>query len=353
MLELQDLTVAYDQYPAVVDVSFRLPAGLIGCLLGPSGCGKTTLLRTVAGFQRPAAGEIRLAGKKVSDAACVVPPERRGVGMVFQDLALFPHLTVAENIAFGLSGQRGAERHRRVAELLELIGLHQLGGAYPHELSGGQQQRVAIARAMAPKPKLLLLDEPFSSLDPDLRAQLPRELRRIFREDGITALLVTHDQNEAFAMADQIGVMRDGALEQWDSAYRLYHEPATRFVADFVGEGVMLPGTVLDSRRVRTELGVMESDEALRPPPNTLVDILLRPDDLLHDDKSPLKARIVERSFRGGHFLYTVALASGRRVLCQADSHHDHKPDEAIGIRAELDHLVIFEQAVDTGPTVS
>lgn len=265
--------------------------------------------------------------------------------MVLQDLALFPHLTVAQNIGFGLGQFDRAKRLRRVGELLEIIGLYDLAKNYPHELSGGQQQRVAIARAMAPRPQLLLLDEPFSSLDPELREQLPRELRHIFREEEVTVLLVTHDQKEAFAMTDEIGVMRAGRLEQWDTAYRLYHRPTTRFVADFIGEGVMLPGRVMDTNRVDMELGILSSKRPLEQAPNTLVDVLLRPDDVLHDDDSPLKARIVSRSFRGAHFLYTLALASGHHALCLAGSHHDHQPGELIGIRAEIDHLVVFPQS--------
>jgi iron(III) transport system ATP-binding protein len=344
MLDLKNITVSYGDYPALIDVAMTLREGLIGCLVGPSGCGKSTLLRTIAGFERPVSGEVWLDGRCVSSVSHVLPPEQRRVGMVFQDLALFPHLSVAENIGFGLQGRPRGERDRRVADLLELIGLRELARSYPHELSGGEQQRVAIARAMAPRPKLLMLDEPFSSLDPELREQLPRELRRIFREDGITVLLVTHDQTEAFAMADQIGVMRAGRIEHVDSAYQLSHRPATRFVADFIGEGVMVPGTVLDDRRVETELGVLEGwlPEDLQP--GMLVDILLRPDDVIHDDDSPFKARIVDRAFRGAHFLYTVALDSGRRVLCLAVSHHDHKLGEDIGIRPELDHLVAFPQ---------
>ncbi|MBA1148243.1 ABC transporter ATP-binding protein [Ectothiorhodospiraceae bacterium WFHF3C12] len=346
MLDLKNVSVSYGDYPALIDVSLTLQAGLIGCLIGPSGCGKSTLLRTIAGFERPVNGEVWLDGRRVSSVAHCVPPEQRRVGMVFQDLALFPHLSVAENIGFGLQDWRRGDRDRRVAELLDLVGLRDLARSFPHALSGGQQQRVAIARAMAPRPKLLMLDEPFSSLDPELREQLPRELRRIFREDGITALLVTHDQTEAFAMADQIGVMRDGRIEQSGSAYRLYHRPETRFVADFIGEGVMIPGTVLDDRRVETELGILEGwlPEVCRP--GMLVDILLRPDDVIHDDDSPFKARIVDRAFRGAHFLYTVALDSGRRVLCLAVSHHDHKLGEDIGIRPELDHLVAFPQSL-------
>lgn len=342
MLELKNLNVSYGSTPAVVDVSLHLASGRIGCLVGPSGCGKTTVLRTIAGFQTPTAGEVWLAGRQVSAPSRVVAPEHRQVGMVLQDLALFPHLTVAQNIGFGLGHLSRAKRIHRVGELLDIIGLHDLARVYPHQLSGGQQQRVAIARAMAPRPKLLLLDEPFSSLDPELREQLPRELRRIFREEEATVLLVTHDQTEAFAMSDEIGVMRAGRLDQWDTAYFLYHRPATRFVADFIGEGVMLPGKIVDEHHVDTELGVVFSKRPLELPADQFVDVLLRPDDVLHDDNSPLKLCIVTRTFRGAHFLYTLALNSGQHALCLAGSHHDHQPGEFIGIRVEIDHLVVF-----------
>lgn len=346
MLKLKALNVFYGSTPAVLDVSLELEQGTIGCLLGPSGCGKTTVLRTIAGFQKPSAGEVWLDGEQVSNVNWCLPPEQRGVGMVLQDLALFPHLTVTENIGFGLPKVDKASRMRRIGELLEIIGLYDLADKYPHELSGGQQQRVAIARAMAPRPKLLLLDEPFSSLDPDLRESLPRELRRIFREEGVTVLLVTHDQREAFAMADMTGVMRAGRLEQWNTAYQLYHRPATRFVADFIGEGVMLPARVKDSQHVEIELGVFRSCCTLTQPPGTTIEVLLRPDDVLHDDESPLKATVIGRSFRGAHFLYTLSLDSGQQVLCLAGSHHDHQIGERIGIRAEVDHIVVFPQEV-------
>lgn len=352
MLDLKNVTISFGDFPAIIDVSLELRPGVIGCLVGPSGCGKTTLLRAIAGFALPSNGQIRIDNRIVSDIHGRVPPERRRIGMVFQDLALFPHLSVTENIGFGLSGRSRGERAARVGDLLDLIGLRDLAESYPHELSGGQQQRVAIARAMAPRPSLLLLDEPFSSLDPELRETLPRELRRIFRQDGITVLLVTHDQTEAFAMADEIGVMRAGRLEQWDSAYALYHEPVTRFVADFIGEGVMIPGTVVDSDTVDTELGRVQGHLPDGLATGTLVDILLRPDDVIHDDDSAMQARVVDRTFRGAHFLYTLALDSGRRVLCLAASHHDHRPGEPIGIRPELDHLVVFPQTADTGAIV-
>ncbi|MGS0893377.1 ABC transporter ATP-binding protein [Burkholderia stagnalis] len=238
LLELDALCVAYDTpqgcRPVVDGLSLALPRGEIGCLLGASGCGKTTVLRAIAGFEPVRMGRIVLDGTPVAAPALDVPPERRRVGMMFQDYALFPHLSTADNVAFGLRRLPRAERRTRVAEMLDLVGLAESGDAYPHELSGGQQQRVALARALAPSPELLLLDEPFSNLDVNTRERLAFELRDILKRTGHTALLVTHNQAEAFAIADRIGVMRHGRLAQWDTPYRLHHHPASSFVADFV-----------------------------------------------------------------------------------------------------------------------
>ena len=241
-------------------MSFALDPGRIGCLLGPSGCGKTTVLRCIAGFEPVQGGEIALSERVVSRPGLQVPPERRGIGMVFQDYALFPHLSVAKNVAFGLSRLGSAEMARRTSAMLELVGLAAAADVYPHELSGGQQQRVALARALAPAPDLLLLDEPFSNLDIDLRERISVEVREILKAAGTTAILVTHDQHEAFALADEIGIMKDGTIEQWDSAYNLYHRPRTRFVADFVGQGVFLRGVAASEGRLVTELGELAGE---------------------------------------------------------------------------------------------
>jgi iron(III) transport system ATP-binding protein len=278
----------------------------------------------------------------------MVPPERRSVGMVFQDYALFPHLTVAQNIAFGLHGVDKAEREQRIGHYLEAAGLSGLERKFPHELSGGQQQRVALARAIAPRPDLLLLDEPFSNLDVDLRERLATDTRAVIKHFDITAILVTHDQHEAFAIADEVGVMHDGRIEQWDSAYNLYHRPATRFVADFVGQGVFLPGTVLPSRKVSIELGILNgevaTDEAGREngSGSNQVEVLLRPDDIVHEDGSSLKAEVLSKAFRGAEILYTLKLESGRKVLALVPSHHNHAIGEHIGIRLDVDHVVAF-----------
>ncbi len=341
-LEVRDVSVAYGDTTVVRDVSLQLEQGAIGCFLGPSGCGKTTLLRAIAGFEPVASGEIRLQGKLVSRPGATLAPESRRVGMVFQDFALFPHLSVERNIGFGLPSSPRRERNQRVDELLSLVGMAQARRQYPHQLSGGQQQRVALARAMAPRPDILLLDEPFSSMDAELREQLAREVRAVLKQDEITAILVTHDQLEAFAMADQIAVLSDGRIRQWGSGFKLYHEPADRFVADFIGQGVMLAGRVIDDLQVETELGVLAGRAPHGLTAGRSVEILLRPDDVLHDDASPMKAQVVARAFRGAEYLYTLRLPSGTRILCLVQSHHDHAPGEMIGIRPALEHLVAF-----------
>ncbi len=342
ILKVRNLSVRFGNKTVVDRLSFELRRGAIGCLLGPSGCGKTTVLRSIAGFQAPSQGEILLDGVVVAGGGVCRPPERRGIGMVFQDFALFPHLNVAGNIRFGLRDLPRPRQQARVDELLELIGLPELADAWPHQLSGGQQQRVALARALAPRPALLLMDEPFSSLDVALREQLARELRGILRHEGTSAVLVTHDQNEAFAMADSVCVLNAGRLQQQDTPYNLYHRPANRFVAGFIGEGVLLPGKVIDANRVHTELGEIRGGIPAECRPGCVVDVLIRPDDIVHDDASAQTAVVSDRAFRGSEFLYTLRLDSGAELLSLVPSHHDHAIGERIGIRLDFDHLVLF-----------
>lgn len=343
-LELDQICVDLDGTRIIDNVSFTLESGDIGCLLGPSGCGKTTLLRTIGGFQAPSAGELRIAGETVATAQSQVSPEERRVGMVFQDLALFPHMSVRKNVAFGIQNQPRKFVESRVSELLDLVGMQRFANSYPHQLSGGQQQRVALIRAMAPRPPVLLLDEPFSSQDTERRVQLAHEVREILKRDGITAVLVTHDQFEAFAIADHIGVVAKGKLRQWDDAYSLYHTPADRFVADFIGEGVFLCGNTLENNVIQTELGIIHGELSDDVPPGTLIELLVRPDDIIHDDDSPNKATVLARDFRGADHLYTLRMPGNTRLLCLAPSHHNHAVGEQFGIRLQLDHLVIFDR---------
>ncbi|MEK6592065.1 MAG: ABC transporter ATP-binding protein [Pseudomonadota bacterium] len=342
LLELREVSHAYDSRQVLDKLSFGVEKGMIACLLGASGCGKTTVLRCIAGFEPVSAGEVLLNSQVISRKGYTVAAEKRRIGMVFQDYALFPHLTVARNIAFGLHQSTTGERDIRVAEMLEIVGLEPVGNHYPHELSGGQQQRVALARALAPRPDLLLLDEPFSNLDVEMRERLSIEVRDILKQQNSTAILVTHDQHEAFNIADEIGLMADGRIAQWDPPYKLYHEPVNRFVADFIGQGTFLPGTVVDANRIKLELGTLQGQLAGGMPRGTVVDVLLRPDDILHDDSSPLQAQVLHKAFRGAEFLYTLLLPGGGRVMSLVPSHHDHAIGEKIGIRLEVNHLVAF-----------
>ncbi|WP_407351986.1 ABC transporter ATP-binding protein [Luteimonas sp. R10] len=326
LLQLERVRVGY---PAsgrlrvvVDDLSLALRAGEIGCLLGASGCGKTTVLRAIAGFEPLHAGRIALLGQTVATAAAALPPERRRVGMMFQDYALFPHLDVAANVGFGLHRMPRAGRRARVEAMLDLVGLRDSAGVYPHELSGGQQQRVALARALAPEPALLLLDEPFSNLDIDTRQRLAGELRALLKSTGTTVLLVTHDQAEAFAIADRIGVMERGRILQWDDAETLYRRPADRFVADFIGRGALVPGAALG----------LAGD----------VEVLLRPECLRHDRDGPIRAAVVEAGFRGPGYVGSVRLATGELVEIDLPEGVPRAPGEMLTLRLVEQALVTF-----------
>lgn len=343
LLQLNQIRQSYGQQIVLDDLSLTLNKGEIGCFLGASGCGKTTALRCIAGFEPIAAGEIWLNAVCISSAKIYMPPEQRRIGMVFQDYALFPHLNVMENISFGLHYMTPIERTRRVEELLYVVQLTGVAKRYPHELSGGQQQRVALARAIAPKPSLLLLDEPFSNLDVTLREQLSAEVREIIKEQETTAILVTHDQTEAFAIADKIGVMNHGEILQWDIAFNLYHRPINRFVANFIGQGTFVTGKVVDDRHVATELGILTSQIPSHCENGSLVDVLLRPSDIVCDYASPAMATITHKTFRGADILYSLRLDSGLEVLSIVSSHHNHQIGEKIGIKLDVDYVVSFE----------
>ncbi|MBI2215663.1 MAG: ABC transporter ATP-binding protein, partial [Candidatus Rokubacteria bacterium] len=302
-----------DGPPAVDDLTLSIARGQILALLGPSGCGKTTTLRLIAGFDHPDAGQIKIGGRLVAsgESGSMVAPEERSVGVVFQDYALFPHLTIEENVAFGLTSLPRSERRARVRAVLDLVGLADLGRRYPHELSGGQQQRVAVARALAPAPALVLLDEPFSNLDADLRMQMRDEVEKILRSTGTTAVFVTHDQEEAFTIADQVGVLERGRLAQVASAETIYHRPATRFVAEFVGAADFLPG-IVTTEGIVTEIGIFGNTEQREP--GEKVNVMIRPDDVTFVPRPDGEAVILRRYFRGSENLYSLGLPSGTRV---------------------------------------
>ena len=356
---VQDLIVGYDDTIIVSGLSLTLQQGEIGCFLGYSGCGKTTALRAIAGLEESRGGTIHLNNKRLTDKtgrhSFAVVPAKRGMGMVFQDYALFGHLSVAKNIAFGLNKWSAADKKARVNEMLSLVELTEHADKRPNELSGGQQQRVALARALAPKPKLLLLDEPFSNLDVVLRESLAMSVRDILKRTNTTAILVTHDQNEAFAIADKVGVMYKGELVQWATPSDLYHEPVSPFVAEFVGEGAMIDG-IIQEGHVETALGdiyrrMEVCDESGQPqyceydyPNGTPIKVLVRPDDIIHDDESTQTALVVGRVFRGANYLYRLQLEDGQTVLSLVPSHHNHEIGTRIGILPILEHVVVFDE---------
>lgn len=340
-LSIENVDIHYAKHTAVSGLCLELEKGDIGCLLGPSGCGKTSLQRAIAGFEPLAGGKIELAGKVVSQPGFSINPEKRNVGMVFQDFALFPHLSVEKNIGFGLHKISNEERRQRVFELLEMVDLKDCAKRYPHELSGGQQQRIALARAIAPKPDILLLDEPFSSLDATLREVIAKEVRNVLKSHKITAILVTHDQHEAFAIADKVGVMNSGQLIQWDTPYHLYHKPKNRFVANFIGEGKVIDAHANSKGQLETGLGIIASDKQWQA--GKEYSVLVRPDDLVYDADSNQAFTIVDKLFRGAEYIYQLKLPDNQHVLCVAPSHISLDIGNRLPVKTDLQHLVVFQ----------
>lgn len=349
LLSLQDVVCGYGGQTVVTGLNLDLASGEIGCLLGPSGCGKTTTLRAIAGFEAVSRGSIRLAGAEISRPGHTLAIEQRKVGMVFQEYALFPHLSVAQNVAFGI--RQHPQQARVVAQMLELVGLRGLADRHPQQLSGGQQQRVALARALAPGPKLLLLDEPFSNLDVTLRRRLSLEVREILKQRGISALLVTHDQEEAFAVGDQIGVFHHGRLEQWATPAQLYHQPVSAYVAGFVGQGFFVSGRVVGHGRVLTELGTLSAHAA--PADTIAVDVLLRPEDIGHAPDSPVKAQVLGQTFMGATRLYRLQLPSGTPVQAMFPAHIDCAAGEETGIQVCAAPRWLYPASTDQGRPMS
>ena len=343
VLSLQAVGKAFERgVPVLQDVSLRVEPGALVCLLGPSGCGKTTLLRLIAGFEEPDAGTVHLGGQSVSRSGYVVPPEKRQIGMVFQDYALFPHMTVAQNIVFGLFRHSAAHRHRRLGDLLQLIGLAGMAERYPHELSGGQQQRVALARALAPDPQLLLLDEPFSNLDVNLRRQLRQEMQEVLRRTEMTTILVTHDQEEALSLADTLAILDQGRIVQYDTPEAIVRRPGTRFVAEFLALGHFLRGEIRDHGIV-TEMGTVRfgPDVTAVPDGHRQVDLLIPPECLaLCDNGHGARARVMQITFQGTRKLYTVRLPSG--VSLQGICAHDTPLQTGAQVNVRYDPTVVI-----------
>ena len=325
---LTGVAKSFGSVRAVEKVDLEIARGELMAVLGPSGCGKTTLLRLVAGFERPDAGRISVGGRELAGPECFVVPEKRRVGIVFQDYALFPHLTVESNVAFGLSRHERDERERVTQRTLELVGLQHKAGSHPHELSGGERQRVALARALAPAPELILLDEPFSSLDATLRAGLRREVELILRDAGATALLVTHDQEEALSLADRLAVMREGRIVQVGAPQEVYGRPATRWTAGFVGDVNVLSG-IAHGSGVETELGVFD----VGAPASGSVHVAVRPEQLELRADAGGNAEVVAREFRGHDVLYRLRHEGGRTVLVQLPSLELHDVGARVFVR--------------------
>jgi len=335
MICVHGVSKRFGSVRAVDEAQLCVERGELVALLGPSGCGKTTFLRLIAGFEQPDAGEVRLDEVRVAGEGTWVSPEKRRVGMVFQDYALFPHLTVAENVGFGVSRAR---RRAQVADALDRVGLADLGARYPHELSGGQQQRVSLARALAPGPTLVLLDEPWSNIDPLLRSSMRDDLAGILRSIGVTVVLVTHDREEAFSIADRIAVMRAGAVVQEGSPEELYLLPADRWVAEFVGAGNFIPGRI-DGDLVETLLGRFPMSTRNGA---TEVDVLIRP-ELLELDPDPAgAAEVVTREFRGHDVFYRVRLADGTTLVSQRPSNEVVPLGSRVTVKPHVERVPVF-----------
>ena len=354
VLELENVSKHFGEETVIADLSLEVHDGEILTLLGPSGCGKTTTLRLIAGLERPDTGSISLEDAPVAGTGSFTPPEDRGVGIVFQEFALFPHLTARENVAFGLTDWDTDERDARVEELLELVGLTDHGNDYPEELSGGQQQRIALARSLAPEPEIILLDEPFSNLDVDLRVEMREEVRRIIKETGVTAVSVTHDQEEALSVSDRVAVMHEGDLEQIGTPERVFQQPKSRFVAGFLGHASFLSGTV-EGDHVDTSLGrVLRADVngLVVEYDGTEIDLLIRPDDVTAYPAGGPEAdgTVVYRRYLGPTILYRVELDDGGTIECM----HNHSDridlDERVAVRVTADHDIAWfpaEQRID------
>jgi iron(III) transport system ATP-binding protein len=344
VLELDGVTRRFGAETAVEDLTLSVYEGEFLTLLGPSGCGKTTTLRLLAGLDRPDGGTIRVDDETVAGPDRFVAPDDRDVGLVFQSFALFSHLTVAENVAFGIDDWPSGERAERVDDLLELVGLSEYGEHSPDDLSGGQRQRVALARSLAPEPDVLLLDEPFSNLDVRLRTEMREEVRNIIKETGVTAVSVTHDQEEALSISDRVAVIHDGNVEQVGRPEVVFEQPESRFVAEFLGQAGFISGQ-LASDAVETDLATLPAEviEGLGPEyDGATIDVMVRPDDLVAtpagEGPSGGNGEIVHRQYTGPSFVYQVALDGGDTVYCEHNHADDLELDQRVRVDLQVDH---------------
>lgn len=325
--------------PVLERLSLSVQQGEIVCLLGASGCGKTTLLKAIAGLLPLSSGEMVLNQKVLDDGEHWLPPEQRNIGLIFQDYALFPHLSVSENISFGLQDKSKAQQKTIVESMLELVHLTGLGGRYPHQLSGGQQQRVAIARSLACQPDLLLLDEPFSNIDTQVRHELIRDIRNIFKQQGVTAIFVTHSREEAFAFSDKMAVMNNGVIEQFGSAAQLYYQPSSQFVANFLGGGCYLPAEKLSDDQFDTVLGILTIQAKNEIENGHACEILLRPQQVLLQDDERSEICVIEQQFMGDHCRYVIDV-QGVHVL--AHSNHLLEVGQRVSVDVDCEGVLIF-----------
>ena len=340
-LNLQSVKIALDSKVILDDVNLKIDTGEIVSLMGSSASGKTSLIRSIAGFHNISSGTIQIDGQVVDDSIRRSDVAMRNVGVIFQDLALFPHLTVRENICFGLNNIDSTQQQNRAKKLEDLLSIENITNRYPNQISGGQQQRVAIARAIAPKPNLLLLDEPFSALDYELKDNLMNDIMKLIKSENITAILITHSAEEAFKMSDKIAFISNNTITQFANPYDIYHRPASKEIANFFGISSYIKAKITDSSHIKCILGdfVGMVDQYNK---DAKVDLLIRPDDIIHDDDSLFSAKVTEKTFRGSDFLYELELKDGQKIFCYAPSHHNHQVNEVIGIKLDLDHLVIF-----------
>jgi len=342
-LEIENISLNLDNDRILDSLSLTVKEEEIISIIGPSASGKSSLLRVIAGFENISSGKVKLNGQTVDDTSIIIEPQKRNIGIIFQDLALFPHLNCAENITFGISELSSKEKMERLDRLVKVLDIIEISKKYPHEISGGQQQRVAIARALAPQPEILLLDEPFSALDENLKEKLLADLKILLKEEKITTIVITHNIKEAFQISDKIAFLSNKKIIQFDSAYNIYHKPLTREIANFCGIGSFINGEIIDKNHVETSLGKHFGDTTSYEIGSS-IDILIRPDDIIHDDDSTKSARVIEKNFHGSDFLYKLKLNSGENIFCYTPSHHDHALNEVIGIKSEMDHLILFNK---------
>ena len=341
-LQIENVSLSIEGDSILENLNLNVDEHEILSIIGPSASGKSSLLRMIAGFENINSGKIKLNNSIVDDMVTKVEPQKRNIGIIFQDLALFPHLNCKDNILFGISKNCIDQKLNRLDRLASLLGISQILESFPHEISGGQQQRVAIARALAPKPEILLLDEPFSALDEELKETLILDVKQLLKEEKITTIVITHNIKEAFQLSDKIAFLDNKKIMQCDTAYNLYHKPLTKEIAQFCGIGSFINGSVVDMNHVSTNLGNLFGNTSKFAPGSKVI-VMIRPDDIIHDDDSTQSAKVIEKIFHGSDFLYKLELTKDEAVFCYTSSHHNHAINEVIGIKPKIDHLIIFD----------